>query len=279
MTVFLYPNKTKDTDLSVTCSAVRLLRDFGVRVLLDPRYSEQIGPDADYLPAAQGISDADVVITVGGDGTLLRAANECLQDKKPVLGINLGRTGFLATCEVPQMPEKLKRLVKGEYRLEQRTLLQAESSIGWQATALNDVVLYSHSRQHPMDYAVYCDGIFVGGFRSDGVIVATPTGSTAYSLSAGGPILDVTAPVFVMTAICPHGGQTAPLVFSGERHLKILSAPGNRDTVVASTDSQSSCTLAAGDSVEIFTAAQSLSYIVFDEAEQFRAIENKLTRR
>ena len=279
MTVFLFPNKTKDTGLSVTCSAVRLLRDFGAHILMEPEYSEWIGPDAAYLPVGEGIAAADVVITVGGDGTLLRAANECLRDGKPVLGIILGRSGFLATCEVPDMAAKLKRLTAGEYRLEQRSLLRAESNTGWQATALNDVVLYSRSRQHPMDYAVYCDGIFVGGFRSDGVIVATPTGSTAYSLSAGGPILDVTASVFVMTAICPHGGQTAPLVFSSERHLKVLSAPGNRDDVMASADSQSSCVLAAGDWADIYTAEQKLSYIVFDEAEQFRAIENKLTRR
>ena len=149
MTVFLFPNKTKDTDLSVTCSAVRLLRDFGAHILMEPEYSEWIGPDAAYLPVGEGIAAADVVITVGGDGTLLRAANECLRDGKPVLGINLGRTGFLATCEVPQMAAKLKRLTAGEYRLEQRSLLRAESNTGWQATALNDVVLYSRSRQHP----------------------------------------------------------------------------------------------------------------------------------
>ena len=89
----------------------------------------------------------------------------------------------------------------------------------------------------------------------------------------------MTASVFVMTAICPHGGQTAPLVFSSERHLKVLSAPGNRDDVMTSADSQSSCVLAAGDWADIYTAEQKLSYIVFDEAEQFRAIENKLTRR
>ena len=105
-----------------------------------------------------------------------------------------------------------------------------ESSGGWQAFALNDVVLYSRSRLHPMDYAVYCDGICVGKFRSDGVILATPTGSTAYSLSAGGPILDVTASVFVLTAICPHGGQAAPLVFSDKRRMTIVSSAANRDT-------------------------------------------------
>ena len=279
MRVFLDPNPTKDTDLSVTRSALRLLRGLGVAVTMSPEHAALIGPEAQSAPRAEGIAAADVVVTVGGDGTLLRAAEACVTGGKPVLGINLGRTGFLATCEVPQISAKLRRLVRGDYHLEQRTLLQVVKGESWRALALNDVVLYGRSRLHPMDYAVYCDGIFAGGFRSDGVIVATPTGSTAYSLSAGGPILDVAAPVFVMNAVCPHGGQTAPLVFSAARRLKIVSAPANRDDVLASADSRVSCTVAPGEAVSIRAAEQKLSYIVFDEAEQFRAIETKLTRR
>ena len=91
--------------------------------------------------------------------------------------------------------------------------------------------------------------------------------------------MDVTAPVFVLTSICPHGGQAAPLVFSDKRRMTIVSSAANRDTVLASADSRISCTLAPGDSIEIFTAEQALSYVVFDEAEQFRAVETKLTRR
>ena len=279
MTVFLYPNPMKDADLSVTRSAAALLRGYGAEVLMAQEFSAAMGQDAVCCPQAEGIAAADLVITVGGDGTLLRTAAECLDAGKPVLGINLGRTGFLATCEVAQMPANFRRLVDGDYHLQKRALLRAESSGGWQAFALNDVVLYSRSRLHPMDYAVYCDGICVGKFRSDGVILATPTGSTAYSLSAGGPILDVTAPVFVLTAICPHGGPAAPLVFSDKRHMTIVSSAANRDTVLAGADSRISCTLAPGDSIEIFTAEQALSYVVFDEAEQFRAVETKLTRR
>lgn len=278
MTVFLYPNKTKDTDLSVTGRAIRLLRGLGASVCMAAEYGDTVGPDVHCLPIEKGIAASDVVITVGGDGTLLRAADACVAYGKPVLGINLGRTGFLATCEVPQMDAKLGRLVRNEFRLERRALLQAESG-GWRAAALNDIVLYGSSRLHPMDYVVYCDGIFVGSFRSDGVIVSTPTGSTAYSLSAGGPILDVFAPVFVMTVICPHGGQAAPLVLSNTRRLTVVSAPANREPVRASADSRCECRLDPGDSVEIHTAGQALSYIVFDDAEQFRAIETKLTRR
>lgn len=280
MTVYLDPNPTKDDELAVTCRAARLLHSYGVTVVVSAEYKETDGLEAEFLPAEQAISRADAVVTVGGDGTLLRAAARCLNEGKPVLGINLGRIGFLATCEVQQMENKLWRLARGNYQLEHRSLLEANHSGGnWRAIAVNDVVLYSKSRLHPMDYTVTCDGAFVCRFRSDGVILATPTGSTAYSLSAGGPILDVTAPVFVLNAICPHGIHIAPLVFSGKRRLTITSVEGNRDEVLASSDSLTSCLLSPGDSVTVQVSQQTLPFISFDDAEQFRAIETKLTRR
>ncbi|WP_294500641.1 NAD(+)/NADH kinase [uncultured Gemmiger sp.] len=280
MTVYLDPNPTKDEELEITRQAAALLCNFGVRVLIADRYSDQPIRGAVYLPAVSGIQQADAVVTVGGDGTLLRAASKCVDAGKPLLGINLGRTGFLATCEVQQMENKLWRLARGDYQLEQRSLLKATcDSASWRTMAVNDIVLYGKSRQHPMDYIVTCDGVFVCRFRSDGVILATPTGSTAYSLSAGGPVLDVTAPVFVLNAICPHGIHIAPLVFSGKRRICITSAEENRDEVLVSADSLSSCILAPGNTVEVQIAERALPFIAFDSAEQFRAIENKLARR
>lgn len=279
MTVFLDPNPTKDDELEITHRAAALLHSFGVQVLMDSEYENDKDTDIGFLPMSEGIARSDAVVTIGGDGTLLRAAAKCLEADKPVLGINLGRMGFLATCEVQQMENKLWRLTRGDYKLEYRSLLQVSSKKGWSELAVNDVVLYSKSRLHPMDYTVMCDGVFVCRFRSDGVILATPTGSTAYSLSAGGPILDVTAPVFVLNAICPHGIHIAPLVFSGKRRLTITSVALNRDEVLASADSRVSRLLTPGDTIAVQIAEKTLPFIAFDDAEQFRAIETKLTRR
>ena len=99
---------------------------------------------------------------------------------------------------------------------------------GWKQIAMNDVVLFGRSRLHPMDYTVYCDGAFVSRYRSDGVIAATPAGSTAYSLSAGGPVLDARAPVMVLTPVCAYGMRAVPLVFSADRHLNIVAEQDNR---------------------------------------------------
>ena len=248
MSVLLYPNPTKDAGLAVTRQAAALLRRAGVPLLaLQGEAQALSGLDVTFLPQAEAFRTADLILTVGGDGTLLRAAPNCVQAGKPVLGVNLGRTGFLATCEVEEMPEKLARLAAGDFALAPRSLLCAAApEHGWQGLALNDVAVFGVSRLHPMDYAVFCDGIPVSRFRSDGLIVATPTGSTAYSFSAGGPILDAAAQAMVLTPVCPHGGRKAPLVLAAQRRLTILAESENRTDVTACTDSQNPCRLPPG---------------------------------
>ncbi len=141
------------------------------------------------------------------------------------------------------------------------------------------MVVFGQTRLHPMDYKVYCDGAFVGSYRSDGMILATPTGSTAYSFSAGGPILDACAEVMVLTPVCAHNLQVAPLVFAAGRQLEIIADAENRDASFACADSSNQCDLLPGESLQITGGRQRLQLITFDDAEQFHAIENKLMRR
>ena len=253
----------------------------GIHALLaDELAGELVDTKAVFLPQQQALAQAKQVITIGGDGTLLRIAHDCLAQSKPVLGVNLGRIGFLATCEVAELPEKLARLAAGRYTIEPRNLLRADAPAhNWHQVAMNDVVLFGNSRLHPMDYTVYCDGAFVSRYRSDGVIIATPTGSTAYSLSAGGPVLDACAAVMVLTPVCAHSIHAVPLVFSASRTLTVVAEATNRDSVYASADSHSRCDLQPGESLTITTAVEQLGLITFDETEQFRAIETKLMRR
>lgn len=281
MSILLYPNRIKDDSLDVTRQAAVLLQKLGAEVLVPEEFRQELQSyGVRALPAHAAFEAADQVITIGGDGTLLRAGTACVRCGKPVLGVNLGRTGFLATCEVAQMPEKFGKLVQGNYQIERRSLLNARcDKENWNRIAINDVVLSGASRLHPMDYAVFCDGAFVGQYRCDGLIFATPTGSTAYSLSAGGPVLDVEAPVLVATPICAHGMNAIPLVFSAARQLTVVAEPENRDPILACADSHGQCTIQPGDRVEISVAEEVLKLIAFEGAEQFRAIENKLLRR
>ena len=217
MSVLLIPNPTKDTGLAVTRQAAAVLAGLGVPVLMPQPFANEFGSagltGVHFLPEADAYRAADQVVTIGGDGTLLRAGLSCMKHGKPVLGVNLGRTGFLATCEVGELTAKLKRLAAGEFTLANRRLLHAEAPAhGWQADAINDLVVFGQTRLHPMDYKVYCDGALVGSYRSDGMILATPTGSTAYSFSAGGPILDAAADVLVLTGLCAQCTRRAACV-------------------------------------------------------------------
>lgn len=281
MSVLLIPNPTKDAGLAVTRQAAAVLAGLGVPVLMPQSFAEDTGlAGVQFLPEADAYCAADQVVTIGGDGTLLRAGLSCMKNGKPVLGVNLGRTGFLATCEVGELAAKLKRLAAGNFTLTARGLLHAEAPAhGWRADAINDIVVFGQTRLHPMDYKVYCDGAFVGSYRSDGMILATPTGSTAYSFSAGGPILDAAADVMVLTPVCAHNVHVAPLVFAAGRRLEIIADAENRDGSFACADSTDQCDLLPGESLLISSCPQRLHLIAFDDAEQFHAIENKLMRR
>lgn len=281
MAVLLIPNVTKDQGLAITKQAADLLLQYGQSVLLTDQVDvPEFFPPVTVLPESQAYQRADAVLTIGGDGTLLRSGHACVHYRKPVLGVNLGRTGFLATCEVEEMPEKLRRLADGEYMLAKRGLLSAEiPQADWQSKAINDLVVFGETRMHPMDYSVYCDGSFVSSYRSDGLIVATPTGSTAYSFSAGGPVLDGMADVMVLTPVCAHNVHTAPLVFAANRTLEIVADAENRDVCYACADSGPRHALLPGQKISITAAPGKLQLITFEESEQFCAIENKLMRR
>ena len=191
MSVLLIPNRGKDAGLSVTRHTAVLLRRQGLSVLMADEFAGDFTPldGITFLPLDRAVNAAKQVLTIGGDGTLLRAGIFCAEHDRPVLGINLGRTGFLATCEVAELDSKIARLSAGDYTLTARSLLEASvPSRNWRAVAMNDVVLFGRTRIHPMDYKLICDGTFVSRYRSDGLIAATPTGSTAYSFSAGGPV-------------------------------------------------------------------------------------------
>lgn len=280
MAVLLIPNITKDQGLAVTKRVAALLQGLGLVVLLPDIYRGAEIPGVTILPEEQAYQSANQVLTIGGDGTLLRCGHSCIRYGKPVLGVNLGRTGFLATCEVEELPEKLHRLASGAYQLADRGLLSAMAADGsWQTEAINDVVVFGDTRMHPMDFRVYCDGAFVSSYRSDGLIVATPTGSTAYSFSAGGPVMDGAADVMLLTPVCAHNVHTAPLVFASKRTLEIVTDPENRDPSYACADSGTPHCLIPGEKLVVCAAPKKLQLITFQESEQFCAIENKLMRR
>lgn len=270
----------KSETAGILLRAAELLLAEGAQVVLAAEDGFSPPDGAACLPGAQALSQADAVVTVGGDGTMLHAAKECARHGLPILGINLGRTGFLATCEVDEMEQKLRKVAKGEFLVEHRALLQAEcTGADGPLIALNDLVVYSGQRRQTVDLDILCDGLPVSNCRGDGVILATPTGSTAYSLSAGGPILDARIRGLVVTSICAHSLQRPAIVFAADRHITVRPGADQRGPILISSDGEREISLPAGGELRAELSDKSVKLITFNSADQFDAIDKKLRGR
>ena len=222
----------------------------------------------------------DLAIVVGGDGTLLKAGR-LLSDKNiPVIGINLGRLGFLVDISPDEITEQLSQMLNGEYTIETRALLHAEAFRGEQslgeAIALNDVVVHVRNDIRMIEFTTHIDDHFVNTQRADGIVVATPTGSTAYSLSGGGPILHPSLDAVVLVPICPHTLSNRPVVVSNQSQINISLCESRDVNARLSFDGQSNIELQAGDRVVIRHKAHQLQLMHPKNYDYFHILRNKL---
>ena len=282
MTVYISPNPGKAMAYGISQRAAQILLTHGAQVLMqDGLQAECMTMGVVYLSQKECLERTDVILTIGGDGTILHEANLSLEYRKPILGINLGRCGFLATCEVDEMEAKLSAVARGEYFLDNRMLLYVRvlGDDSWEGHALNDVVMTKGRLQQAVDFSIYCDDILVEHYRGDGVIVATPTGSTAYSLAAGGPILDSQTKGIVVTPICPHSLASPAMVFAQERKINLCVGQVADEEVFISCDGDAGYSGKAGATSEVRLSDQVVQLITFSKADQFLAIDQKLRGR
>ena len=282
MTVYISPNPGKAMAYGISQRAAQILLTHGAQVLMqDGLQAECMTMGVVYLSQKECMERTDVILTIGGDGTILHEANLSLEYRKPILGINLGRCGFLATCEVDEMEAKLSAVARGEYFLDNRMLLYVRvlGDDSWEGHALNDVVMTKGRLQQAVDFSIYCDDILVEHYRGDGVIVATPTGSTAYSLAAGGPILDFQTKGIVVTPICPHSLASPAMVFAQERKINLCVGQVADEEVFISCDGNAGYSVKAGATAEVRLSDQVVQLITFSKADQFQAIDQKLRGR
>lgn len=282
MTVYISPNPGKAMAYGISQRAAQILLTHGAQVLMqDGLQAECMTMGVVYLSQKECLERTDVILTIGGDGTILHEANLSLEYRKPILGINLGRCGFLATCEVDEMEAKLSAVARGEYFLDNRMLLYVRvlGDDSWEGHALNDVVMTKGRLQQAVDFSIYCDDILVEHYRGDGVIVATPTGSTAYSLAAGGPILDSQTKGIVVTPICPHSLASPAMVFVQERKINLCVGQVADEEVFISCDGDAGYSVKAGATAEVRLSDQVVQLITFSKADQFQAIDQKLRGR
>jgi NAD+ kinase len=208
------------------------------------------GFEAEFLPYQRIYSESDLIAVVGGDGTILDAVRQAAVKEIPVLGINRGRLGYMAELELSELP-LIAEISRGNYRIETRSMLHVELISDGRTVqtciALNDAVVTNGSVARIVDLQLSESGTVVGNYRSDGLIVATPTGSTAYSLSAGGPIADPRAPIFVVTPVCAHSFAARPMIFPDTSRLEIRNTSQREPYLVVSVDGKTNLRLGRND--------------------------------
>jgi len=204
----------------------RYLENKGVDFSLDEEIVRRISALSQYthLPVQDLLRDSQVLITLGGDGTILNAAHIIGNRELPILGFHMGELGFLAELSRHDYKEKMDRILQGDLRVDDRMLLRGEIRNGKKCAcefALNDLVLFKGLSPRMMTLRVEIDGDFMNSYLADGLIISTPTGSTAYSLSSSGPILTPDVPAIIINPICPHTLSQRPMVIDAERTIRI----------------------------------------------------------
>ncbi len=256
----------------MTTEAPRL----GVRLHFEPELASVVpGQTAERLDAIE----LDLLMSLGGDGTLLRGARLACERGIPILGINLGRVGFLATAGPDTAAETLRRVVRGAYAIESRIALSARvGDADRDLLAVNDVVIHKGGIARMIRMSVAVDGEEVGTYSADGIIVATPTGSTAYSMSAGGPIVVPDVGAFVITAICPHTLAVRPLVVPASAHVTITAGDPvpSPEELFVSIDGQNAARIAPRQTVSVFRAPQPVLLARLDAESFFTRLRQKL---
>ena len=277
------PNLTKKDAQFHTERIIDQLHRFGTAVSMDQRYQEAFPARGvqfceDFY---QGLDACDVVVAVGGDGTIIHAAKHAAMAGKPVLGINVGRLGFVAGLEVDEL-EKLEQLVSGRYAVENRILLQVDSVLGGLHQtyyALNDAVIARGSLSRILDFKVLFNSSNMCDYRADGLIFSTPTGSTAYSLSAGGPVIDPSMECILLTPICPHSLLARTVVFGGDAVLEIHAVRDADSEIFLTVDGERAVPVPDCCSIYIKRSGYRAQIIKLKQNNFYEVLNQKLAER
>lgn len=278
--IAVIPNSVKDIGLLATKRAVCCL-DGKAEVLMDKAFAVT-DMKAHYLEHDELLKQADIMVILGGDGTILQEAAACAKADIPVLGINLGKVGFLTEIEVDEIENALDNLIKGKYKLEKRMLLRLEVRRGGKTVysyhALNDVVVSKKSGARLIGMDLYADNELMYHYIADGLIIATPTGSTGYSISAGGPVVDPRMELYVATPICAHMLSVRSAVLSADRPITIrldTNYPSNEAVVTADGDVH--CYISGSDEVVVLKSKYCFKLIKIGDSSFYDTLISKLS--
>jgi NAD+ kinase len=253
----------------------------GLAVRAERATAADAGLELPSAPLDALVDDLDLLLVVGGDGTLLAAARAAARSAVPVAGLNAGRLGFLADLAPDALDARLEALLSGRGTAETRALLaarlhRAAGGVEDLGIALNDAVLQKRDSGRMIEFTTHVDGRFVGAHRADGMVIATPTGSTAYALSCGGPILYPSLDALAIVPICPHTLSDRPIVVGGGARISLTLAASAAGGAQVMLDGQLGSEAVAGDRVEVTRAASHLTLLHPPDHDHFEVLRTKL---
>lgn len=279
-TFYIIANSDKDENMKLSYEIADYLTSQGMHCIIRRKDQEDAESHGQLLA-----EEVECILVLGGDGTLLRAARELADRKIPFLGINLGHLGYLAEIEKQNVQAALEKLIADEYTIEDRMMLTgsvyADGVKVEQDVALNDIVINRFGNLRVVNYDIFVNDQYLNSFTADGMIVSTPTGSTGYSLSAGGPIISPTASMLALTPICPHTLNSRSIVLSGDDRIRIQIGESRRsdcDEACVTFDGDTNVPMKTGDYVEIQKSTEVTRILKINQVSFLEVLRNKLSR-
>ena len=279
--IFLIPNLTKKRAYETSVEVIRKLLELGIQVLMDCSLKRQYESENEIFwgDTDNILRSCDMVLTIGGDGTIIHAARKAALLDKPILGINTGRLGFVAELE-PNELDMLSRLAQGDYSIEKRMMLKVTHR-DKEFYAMNDAVISrgSLSRLIDIDVSLAEDKGYICHYRADGLIVSTPTGSSAYSLAAGGPVVEPTMKCIVMTPVCSHSLFARPVVFSHHSQLALSAACDDNTKVYLTLDGVKTMIINRSDVIYVTSSQIETKLIKLKDKTFYKVLNDKFTEK
>ncbi len=279
--VAILPNMQKDKELSVTKRLVHHLEKRGCEPCLSEEVATLAGMPQYAKTETELYQNSDFLISLGGDGTLLGIGRRTAKFNKPILGINLGTLGFLTAEDKTYAEAAIDRVLHGEYKLEKRMMLTCSIAHGQERQegilALNDICI-TRDLYKILEFHVYVNDEFVDALLADGVVICTPTGSTAYNLSAGGPVLKADAQIIAVTPVCPHTLTSRPIVVSADDVITVEVKPREDTPFTVSADGQNNITRKGNNVVQIRRAEVCTTIIKTKPQSFYDILRHKLSK-
>lgn len=272
MKVALFPSKTHQSSIELAKKVIEFFKTNSIEVVVPTEYAETFN----LVPLEESdTKEIHLMISMGGDGAILKRAHQYNDIHAPILGINLGHLGFMADIPQSEIEESLRDLINGEYTIENRLILDSETTIGDSSFAINDVVIHRSQNPSLIELSISVDGLYLNTFQADGLIVSTPNGSTAYSLAAGGPILVPSLEAIAITPICAHTISNRPIVLSSSQSIEIKYLSPYKPVEVI-TDGVDRFFIKTNECVRIQRSLKNFKLVNLTKKDFFSTVRSKL---